>query len=65
MDRQRVAAGASGNAGHMTKPIEEILAPKPQAQPRIYAYTIHDAAHAGLLEWAKPRAASCSASPSS
>lgn len=35
----------------MNKPtIEEILAPKPQAQPRIYAYTIHDAAHAGLLK---------------
>jgi hypothetical protein len=34
----------------MTKPIDEILAPKPQAQPRIYAYAIHDAAHAGLLK---------------
>ena len=35
----------------MSKPtIEEILAPKPEAKPRIYAYTIHDAAHAGLLK---------------
>lgn len=34
----------------MTKSIEEILAPKPQAQPRIYAYSISDAAHDGLLK---------------
>ena len=35
----------------MTKPsIEEILAPKPEARPRIYAYTIDDAAHAGQLK---------------
>ena len=35
----------------MNKPtIEEILAPKPQAKPRIYAYAIHDAAHAGQLK---------------
>jgi len=35
----------------MSKPtIEEILAPKPQAQPRIYAYSIDDEAHAGLLK---------------
>ncbi len=35
----------------MTKPtIDEILAPKPQARPRIYAYAITDAAHAGLLK---------------
>jgi hypothetical protein len=34
----------------MTKPIEEILAPKPDARPRIYAYSIDDAAHAGLLK---------------
>jgi hypothetical protein len=34
----------------MTKPIEEILAPKPEARPRIYAYTIDDAAHNGLLK---------------
>ncbi len=35
----------------MSKPsIEEILAPKPEAKPRIYAYAIDDAAHAGLLK---------------
>ncbi len=34
----------------MTRPIEEILAEKPAAQPRIYAYSIADAAHAGLLK---------------
>jgi hypothetical protein len=30
--------------------IEEVLAPKPQARPRIYAYAIADAAHDGLLK---------------
>ena len=35
----------------MNKPdINEILAPKPEAHPRIYAYTIADKAHAGLLK---------------
>lgn len=34
----------------MSKPIEQILAPKPEAWPRIYAYTIADEAHAGLLK---------------
>lgn len=34
----------------MTKIIEEILAPKPEARPRIYAYSIDDAAHKGLLK---------------
>lgn len=34
----------------MSKSIEEILAPKPQARPRIYAYSIADAAHKGLLK---------------
>ena len=34
----------------MTKTIEEILAPKPVARPRIYAYSIADAAHKGLLK---------------
>ena len=34
----------------MTKPIEEILAPKPKPRPRIYAYTINDQAHKGLLK---------------
>lgn len=30
--------------------ISEILAPKPEAHPRIYAYAIADKAHAGLLK---------------
>jgi hypothetical protein len=35
----------------MNKPtIDEILAPKPEARPRIYAYAIADEAHAGLLK---------------
>jgi hypothetical protein len=34
----------------MNKSIEEILAPKPEARPRIYAYSIDDEAHAGLLK---------------
>ena len=34
----------------MSKPIEEILAPKPQMRPRIYAYAIGDADHKGLLK---------------
>jgi hypothetical protein len=35
----------------MSKPtIEEILTPKPEAQPRIYAYSIDDKAHKGLLK---------------
>ena len=35
----------------MSKPtIEEILAPKPAARPRLYAYSIADEAHAGLLK---------------
>lgn len=35
----------------MNKPsIDEILAPKPEARPRIYAYAIADAAHAGRLK---------------
>ena len=34
----------------MSKTIEEILAPKPEARPRIYAYSIADAAHKGLLK---------------
>lgn len=34
----------------MSKTIEEILAPKPSARPRIYAYSIDDAAHKGLLK---------------
>lgn len=35
----------------MSRPtIEEILAPKPEARPRIYAYSIGDKAHQGLLK---------------
>jgi hypothetical protein len=34
----------------MSKTIHEILAPKPEVRPRIYAYSIADAAHAGLLK---------------
>ncbi|WP_428392990.1 DEAD/DEAH box helicase family protein [Lichenicoccus sp.] len=34
----------------MSKTICEILAPKPQARPRIYAYSIADKAHDGLLK---------------
>jgi hypothetical protein len=34
----------------MSKPIDAILPTKPTARPRIYAYSIADAAHAGLLK---------------
>jgi hypothetical protein len=35
----------------MSKPtIEQILTPKPEARPRIYAYSINDKAHKGLLK---------------
>ena len=34
----------------MSKTIEEILEPKPKARPRIYAYSIKDKAHKGLLK---------------
>jgi hypothetical protein len=34
----------------MSRRIEEILAPKPEAIPRIYAYSIADDAHEGLLK---------------
>ena len=34
----------------MTKSIEDILESKPQARPRLYAYTIDDPAHDGLLK---------------
>src|SRR6185312_12908280 len=33
-----------------SKPIEQILTPKPEARPRIYAYSINDEAHKGLLK---------------
>ena len=32
------------------KNIDEILTPKPEARPRIYAYSIDDQAHHGLLK---------------
>lgn len=34
----------------MSKTIEDILAPKPKARPRVYAYSIDDKAHKGLLK---------------
>jgi hypothetical protein len=34
----------------MSRPIEDILAPKSEARPRIYAYLIGDKAHEGLLK---------------
>jgi len=34
----------------VNKTIDEILAPKPEARPRIYAYSIDDTAHNGLLK---------------
>ena len=34
----------------MSKSIEEILAPKPKNRLRIYAYSIDDQAHKGLLK---------------
>src|ERR1700736_704492 len=34
----------------MSKTIEEILVPKPEARPRIYTYSIDDKAHTGLLK---------------
>jgi hypothetical protein len=37
-------------AAAMSKPIAEILAPKPTARPRIYTYSIADDAHQGQLK---------------
>jgi len=34
----------------MSKTIEQILVPKPEARPRIYAYSIDDKAHKGQLK---------------
>ena len=34
----------------MSRSIKEILAPKPEVWPRIYAYSIEDEAHKGLLK---------------
>ena len=34
----------------MSKTTEDILAPKPEARPRIYAYMIEDKAHKGIIK---------------
>lgn len=34
----------------MGKTIEEVLSPKPRVRPQIYAYSIDDKAHLGLLK---------------
>jgi hypothetical protein len=34
----------------MSKTVDEILAPKPKVSPRIYAYSIEDKAHSGMLK---------------
>jgi hypothetical protein len=39
----------------MTRSIEEILAPKPQFRPRIYAYAIDDGTHVGELKIGQTR----------
>ena len=45
------AVGAETTDGYaMSKTIEEILAPKPEARPRLYACSIDDQAHAGQLK---------------
>src|SRR5689334_18186936 len=47
----RVQAPRALREARMPKPtIEEILTPKPEARPRIYAYSIADDAHKGLLK---------------
>src|SRR5205085_4478123 len=49
--RLRSSTGRSVQwARMMSKPIEEILAPKPELRPLIYAYSIADRAHKGLLK---------------
>jgi len=40
----------------MSKPIEEILTPKPEARPHIYAYSIYDKAHQASSRLDKRRA---------
>ena len=40
---------ASSKIAPMSKTIEEILEPKPEARPRLYAYSLDDNAHAGLI----------------
>ena len=34
----------------MSRPVEKVLASKPEARPRIYAYSFADKAHKGLLK---------------
>src|SRR6266404_9839429 len=48
--RRLSARWTSAEPPRMTRSIEEILAPKPEARPRIYAYSIADEAHKGLLK---------------
>jgi hypothetical protein len=38
------------NLMNKAQSIEEILSPKPELRPQIYAYSIDDKAHAGLLK---------------
>jgi hypothetical protein len=40
----------------MSKTIEEILAPKPEARPRIYAYSIATRRTRVSSRWGRPRA---------
>jgi hypothetical protein len=39
----------------MSETIQDSLAPKPEARPRIYAYSIAEKAHAGLLKVGQTR----------
>ncbi len=41
----------------MRKTLEEILAPKPEARPRIYAYRLATRRMRGCSRWGKLRAA--------
>src|SRR3990172_4029645 len=50
LSRRLSARWTSAEFLRMTKAIDEILAPRPEARPRIYAYSIDDAAHKGLLK---------------
>lgn len=48
--RRSCAPWISAEPPTITRPIDDILTPKPEARPRIYAYSIGDDAHAGLLK---------------
>src|SRR3990172_669507 len=50
LSRRLSARWTSAEFLRMTKAIDEILAPRPEARPRIYAYSIDDKAHKGLLK---------------